>query len=392
MSKYKFGDFAINCTEKKIPSPEDYSTYIGLEHMDTKCLKISRWGSDVPIIGEKLIMHKGDILLGKRNAYLRRAAIAPHDGIFSAHGMILRPKEEIVDYDFFALFIASDYFFDEAIRISVGSLSPTINWKDLKELEFYLPDLETQRKLAKTLWSINDTLDSYKEMLKQSDELVKAKFIEMFGTPIDNEKNWKTIKVSDICDILNGYAFKSSDYVEKSEIYNCRMSNIRPNGEFDINYNAKFLPEAFWDKYSQYQLKNGDIIIAMTDMAGDPKILGVPTEIKTQGKKMLLNQRVGKLIFNDSTKFNKLFIRYYLSHYKIRQELVKGATKSIQVNVGKETILNLPIFVAPIELQNNFICFAQRIDKSKLNIQECITKLETLYKKIINKYLTKEEN
>ena len=115
MSKYKFEEIAVNYTQKRIPTEEDQSLYIGLEHLDTGNLHVDRWGSSVPLKGEKLIMRKGDVLLGKRNAYLRRAAVAPHDGIFSAHGMVLQPREDVVDKDFFPLFIASDYFFDEAI-------------------------------------------------------------------------------------------------------------------------------------------------------------------------------------------------------------------------------------------------------------------------------------
>lgn len=96
MSKYRFEQIAINCIEKRKPTEADMATYIGLEHLDPGTLTVSRWGSDVPIKGEKLVMHQGDVLLGKRNAYLRRAAIAPHDGLFSAHGMVLNPHEEVI--------------------------------------------------------------------------------------------------------------------------------------------------------------------------------------------------------------------------------------------------------------------------------------------------------
>ena len=107
---------------------------IGLEHLDAGTLTVSRWGSEVAPVGEKLIMRKGDVLFGKRRAYQKKVAIAPFDGIFSAHGMVLRPREDVITKEFFPLFINSDYFLDEAIRISVGSLSPTVNWKDLKDL------------------------------------------------------------------------------------------------------------------------------------------------------------------------------------------------------------------------------------------------------------------
>lgn len=378
MSKYKFGDFAINCTEKKIPSPEDYSTYIGLEHMDTKCLKISRWGSDVPIIGEKLVMHKGDILLGKRNAYLRRAAIAPHDGIFSAHGMILRPKEEIVDYNFFALFIASDYFFDEAIRISVGSLSPTINWKDLKELEFNLPDIETQRKLAKTLWSINDTLDSYKEMLKQSDELVKAKFIEMFRFEDLPKK-----RLDDICEV-----FGDGDWIESKDqspegIWLVQTGNVG-NGEFKPKADKKhYVSEETFKRLNCTEIFEGDILISrLPDPVGRACILPKLTERCITAVDCTI---IRLKDFVDS----KYFLTFASSPEYFKQLEITGSTRQ---RVSRKNLGKILVPIAEIEKQKEFKIFVENIDKSKLNIQECITKLETLYKKIINKYLTKEEN
>lgn len=183
MAKYRFDQIAINSTEKKKPVEEDRFTYLGLEHLDSGTLKVTRFGSEVAPIGEKLVMHKGDVLFGKRRAYQKKVAIAPFDGIFSAHGMVLRPKENVIDKDFFPLFISSDYFLDAAIKISVGSLSPTINWRDLKELEFELPDMDSQRKLAEVLWSINDTMEAYKKLISATDELVKSQFIDMFGEP-----------------------------------------------------------------------------------------------------------------------------------------------------------------------------------------------------------------
>ena len=214
MPRYRFDQIAINFTEKRKPTESDVATYIGLEHMDSHSLTVKRWGSDVPIIGDKLVMKKGDVLLGKRNAYLRRAAIAPFDGLFSAHGMVLRPKTDVVDKDFFPIFIASDYFFDEAIRISVGSLSPTINWKDLKDVEFNLPTLDEQRKLAKILWAIIKTANSYQEMLEKQDLLIKSQFIEMFG----NVK--KTICLGDCSSIhsrIGWQALKKGEHLDNGE-------------------------------------------------------------------------------------------------------------------------------------------------------------------------------
>ena len=191
MVKYKFDQIAYYLNEKRMPTESDRETYIGLEHLDSGSLTVTRWGSNVDIKGQKLVMHKGDILFGRRNTYLKRAAIAPHDGLFSAHGMIWRPKEDVVDAGFFPFFVSSDYFMDEAIRISVGSLSPTINWRDLKELEFNLPDIKTQRKIATLLWAMERTKTAYKNLIAKTDELVKSQFVEMFGDPAENPKGFE---------------------------------------------------------------------------------------------------------------------------------------------------------------------------------------------------------
>ena len=183
MARYKFDQIAFNNTDKKKPVDEDKEHYIGLEHLDSGSLKVTRWGSEIAPKGEKLLMKKGDVLFGKRRAYQKKVAIAPFDGIFSAHGLVLRPKTDVIDPGFFPLFIASDYFLDAAIKISVGSLSPTINWRDLKELEFDLPSISVQQKLARVLWAINDTKEAYQKLIQETDELVKSQFIEMFGDP-----------------------------------------------------------------------------------------------------------------------------------------------------------------------------------------------------------------
>ena len=174
--RVKFEAIAINSVAKKKPTAEDAAHYIGLEHIDPGCFVVSRWGGDVAPIGDKLLMKKGDVLFGRRRAYQRKVAIAPFDGIFSAHGMVLRPKTDVVDEKFFPFFIASDQFMNEAIRISVGGLSPTINWGTLKNCEFDLPPMDEQKKLAELLWAANDLKESYKKAITATDEMLKAKF------------------------------------------------------------------------------------------------------------------------------------------------------------------------------------------------------------------------
>ncbi len=152
----------------------------------------------------------------------------------------------------------------------------------------------------------------------------------------------KEVQLKDICDLDNGFAFKSDDYVDESNTLNCRMSNIRPDGSFDILYSAKYLPDEFVHKYKDYILRDGDLIIAMTDMAGDPKILGVPTVVNTRGYNLLLNQRVGKLrLIKNGVNID--YLKLALQCPNVRHYLKRFAGGGVQLNVSKKDILNAPV-------------------------------------------------
>lgn len=191
------------------------------------------------------------------------------------------------------------------------------------------------------------------------------------------------IKLKEICDFQNGCAFKSGDYVEKSNTLNCRMSNIRPDGSFDAEYNKKYLPDEFMEKYSSYKLENGDLVIAMTDMAGDPKILGVPAVVDTKGYNMLLNQRVGKLIIKDEKKYSSKYIKYALSNPDNKEYFKKYASGGLQINIGKDAIMNIEIPDFPKEKQD---IITDELDRIKSIVDLKLQEIEKLDELIESKF------
>ena len=361
MAKYRFEQIAINCKEKVKADDIDTSTYIGLEHLDPGCLHVSRWGSAVPIKGDKIVMHEGDVLFGKRNAYLRRAAIAPHDGAFSAHGMIFRPREAVVDKDFFPLFIASDYFFDTAIRISVGSLSPTVNWSDLKNQEFELPDLDTQRKLAKVLWSLNDTKEAYKKLIAATDELVKSQFMELFGDPVTNEKGWPIVRLDSVADIRIGpfgSLLHKEDYIEGGHAL------VNPSHIID----GKIVPDQELtvsdEKYnllSTYQLEKGDVVLGRRGEMGHCAVVTVSG--------MLCG--TGSMIIRPNGKIRPYFLQRMLASPSFRKVIENKAVGVTMMNINVPIVSSLMLPLLPASLQDEYIAFVQQSDKSKFAIQCC---------------------
>ena len=370
MSKYRFEQIVINSTEKKKPTEEDKYTYLGLEHLDSGNLHVTRYGSDVAPIGEKLIMREGDVLFGKRRAYQKKVAIAPFDGIFSAHGMVLRPKEEVIDKDFFPLFISSDYFLDAAIKISVGSLSPTINWRDLKELEFELPDLDKQRELAKVLWAMDATKKSYQKLLLKTDELVKSQFAEMF-----DQENWQTIKFSDAYTLQMGKT-PPRDLMKYWSAHDYRWISIADLSSYGkyTGDTKEYISQAAVDETGIKVTPKGTVIMSFKLTIGKTAITS---------EDIFTNEAIMAFIPRQSN-ISTDFLRYYLS-IKDWSDEGKQAVKGVTLN--KNSIGNATIIVPPAELQQQFSAFVQQTDKSKFELEQALAELTATYKKIISENL-----
>jgi len=188
----------------------------------------------------------------------------------------------------------------------------------------------------------------------------------------------KEVALHEICDLLNGYAFKSNDYIDFSNTLNCRMSNIRPEGYFDIEYAKKYLPDNYVNKYSSFLLNDGDLVIAMTDMANDPKILGVPTIVKTNGYKLLLNQRVGKLIILDKEKVHIPYLQYSLNRTSVKKYYTQFAGGGLQLNVGKKEILSVKIPLPPLATQQKIAAILDAADELRQKDKALVAKYDEL--------------
>ena len=149
-----FGDVIDSITDRvDNPSEAGVDRYVGLEHLDPGVMTVQRWDSPDKVAAQKLRFRPGDVVFGRRRAYQKKVAKAEFEGICSAHALVLRARPDYVDPDFLPVFLSSDYFLERAIEISVGSLSPTVNWRDLKVQEFNLPPLDQQKRIADILWA-----------------------------------------------------------------------------------------------------------------------------------------------------------------------------------------------------------------------------------------------
>ena len=371
MSKYAFGDIAINSTEKKKPESADKAIYIGLEHLDSGCLTVRRFGADVAPIGDKLVMKKGDVLFGKRRAYQKKVAIAPFDGIFSAHGMVLRPKTAVIDKGFFPLFIASDYFLDAAIKISVGSLSPTINWSDLKRLEFSLPPLDEQKKLAQVLWSAIELKEAYQVMLARCDEMASSRFIEMFAT------SKRQISLKDACDVFcDGDWIESKDQSD-SGIRLIQTGNIKQGIFFDKGERARYIDDDTFSRLHCTPVLAHDILISrLPDPVGRACIIpdGIENAITA----------VDCTIVRLKPEFlPEYFIGFTLTCL-YQAQIDTFITGSTRQRISRKNLSQIKIPSAEIQEQKRFAQLFKQLDKSKVELQKSIASTSAMIKSLLS--------
>ncbi len=168
---YRFDEIAKSITERVDPKNTDLEMYIGLEHLDPESIHIRRNGTKDDVKGQKLKCYPGDVIFGKRRAYQRKASIVTKEGFCSAHSMVLRANPEIIEPKLFPFFLHSDLFMHRAVDISVGSLSPTINWGTLKKQEFLFPPKDKQSQLAKLLWAMDEAIEKELEVLEKTKNL-----------------------------------------------------------------------------------------------------------------------------------------------------------------------------------------------------------------------------
>ena len=249
MSKVKLGDVAIEHKETCKGNKDGYPI-VGLEHLVPEEVTLTAWSENRDNTFTKMF-RKGNILFGRRRAYLKKAAVAPFDGICSGDITVIEALPDRIFPRLLPFVIQNDELFDFAVGKSAGSLSPRVKWEHLKNYEFELPDMDKQRELAELLWAMDATKKSYQKLIAATDELVKSQFMEMFygkGYPV------KTID-----DVIDKNISRAGKVYEKTDpIQYLDISSIDNISKTVTGLTPYILSDA--PSRAQYVLKQDDIV------------------------------------------------------------------------------------------------------------------------------------
>ena len=372
MSKVKFGNIAREHKET-LKNDKSNMAIVGLEHLIPGNIKLINCDYNKSNTFKK-VFRKGNVLFGRRRAYLKKAAYAEFDGICSGDITVIEAIPGKISPSLLPFVVQNDRFFDYAVGKSAGSLSPRVKWEDLKEYEFELPDtIEEQEKIAELLWSMVDTNDKYKELIIKTDELVKSQFIELFGDIHENSKDWTMKPLKDLCEILNGYAFKSELY-EKQGIRIIRITNVQKGYVDDSD--PQYYPLSYSKELKKYLLKEEDIVLSLTGNVGRCGL--ITKNLLPAG----LNQRVACIRIN-SNLINKMFLYSFMKSSIFEQDCIESSKGIAQKNMSTDWLRDYKMFIPPISLQEEYVKLVKQSDKSKFELEKCLEELEKTYKRII---------
>lgn len=387
MRKVKLGDLVTVMNEREDnPSRSKYDRFVGLEHYDSGSISITRWGSTEMLVSAMKVFHRGDILVARRNVYLKRASSVDFDGITSGDSIILHVNDE--QYKAIVPFVLNtDSFWDYADQHSDGSMSKRLAPKTMLEYEFTLPDDEEVERLSTLLWAMERTKTAYKNLIAKTDELVKSQFVEMFGIPETGETEWPEYKLQTLLDMgwityhLDGN--HGSEYPRAHEFVESGVPYISANcvvdGRIDFA-NAKYVTEARANRFRKGIAENKDVLFAHNATVGPVAIL------ETTEPRVILGTSLTAFRCNTEHILPE-FLKAYLECPRFVRQYEAEMQQSTRKQVPITTQRKYTIVVPDIDRQKEITRIMEQSDKSKFAAQQALADLTATQKALMRQYL-----
>ena len=333
------------------------------------------------------IFEKFDHISDECHEKLKRSQLQENDILFSIAGAIgrtaivtkdilpantnqalaiIRIPQGVINYSFLLNILQSSVVLEQAEKKKQGVAQLNLSLKDIGD--FIIPDisLEQQQEIVDKLDKTDTLISLRKQQLAKLDELVKARFVELFGDRYTNDRNWESKPLYECATFYNGKAHEQ--VVDENGEYILVTSRCIASDITDYRRTNALL----------FPLQVNDIAMVMSDVPNGRAL--AKCILIDEDNKYTLNQRICCL---RDYSFNPIFFYYLLNRHEYFLSFNDG---NAQTNLRKDDLLACNIIIPPIELQNQFADFVEQTDKSKSEIQKSLEKLETLKKALMQKY------
>lgn len=381
---YKLADICLKITDgsHNPPGGVDKSEYLMLSSKNVydDCITFDEARflskSDFEIENKRTDIKPGDVLLTIVGTVGRAAVV--HDNVgniaLQRSVAVLKPnhKKCCSRYLMYAL-IANRRFFEGEAR---GVAQKGIYLKQLEKTEVELPRISVQIQIVELLDKVQSTISARKQQLSELDNLVKARFVEMFGDPIQNTKGWKTEKLSMICSAIYGGGTPSKSHPEYFE-GDIPWVSPKDMKSMVITDSIDHITAEAVDNSSTKMVPAGAVLIVIRS-----GILKHSLPVALAAVDLTVNQDMKAFITGD--KLSSEFLVFYFK--AIESDILSGVRGVTADNIDFKEFQNRMVIVPPMQLQNQFADFVAQVDKSKLSVQKSLDQLETLKKALMQQY------
>ena len=384
MGKVRFSDVVKRVNVFVDREHTDLLYYVGGEHIDSDAFMVRKNGLiKGATIGYKFHFgfQPGHILFMSRNPHLRKCSMVDFAGVCSDSTYVVETRDENVLLQKYLLIeMQSDRFWKWAEENKSGSVNYLINYCTLDSYEFDLPPIEEQRALAEKLWAANDLKEKYQHLLAATDEMLKAKFREMFGDTSQNSKEWAMPEFGNsLIGIENGKSFvcqnepRKNDYPAVLKLSAVTYGEYRPWENKAVLEPSQFNPQA--------EVKAGDLLMTRKNTM---ELVGACSYVYGTPPRLMIPDIVFRLKVKPC--YDKRFLWALLNHPDQRRRLqcIAGGTNTSMVNISKERLCALPMVVPPIKLQREFVAIANAAEASKAELKKSITSIDAVMRGLIN--------
>ena len=317
-----------------------------------------------------------DILIGRYGASIGKILT----GLAGAYNVAIVktiPDEKVVSKKYLYWYLNSQYFQRFISNVGSRAAQAGFNKNDLGAAQIPLVDKERQEEICEVLEKANKLISLRKQQLAKLDELIKARFVEMFGTFPANPFRWDTGKIQDVVsDVRYG---SSRPAVEGGKYPYLRMNNITYSGELDLRDTKRIdIPDSELDKCT---VRRGDVLFNRTNS----KELVGKTCVYNRDELMVLAGFVIRVRINERIR-PEVLSAFLNMDFSKRMLIGMCKTAIGQANINAKELQNIDLYIPPIELQDQFVALKNEIDQQKQTVQQSLEKLELMKKALMQEY------
>ena len=384
----KIGDV---CTVERGGSPRPIDMFITDDENGINWIKIGDTTDSMYITetAQKIIpegmkksryVKPGDFLLSNSMSFGRPYILAI-DGCIHDGWLVLRDDKELFDKRFLYYYLSSKTTYEKFKSMAVGGVVNNLNSEMVRGVNVPVPNKEEQADIADLLDRVKKVIDERKEEIDFLDNLIKARFVELFGDPIENPRNLNHATLDELSELITKGASPSwqgfSYTDDSSQTLFVTSENVR-EGYIDLS-SPKYIEDGFNDKQKRSVLRKGDFLINIVGAS-----IGRAAQFNLDCKANM-NQAAALVRISDQRIRDK-YLTIYLNSEKAQQMYDSMKSDTGRANLSLQDIANLKILLPPVEEQVEFENFVEQVDKSKVAVQKALEETQMLFDSLMQEY------